>query len=100
MTAGEHQELLFTDRVAVVTGAGRGLGREYALLLASRGAAVVGKCHFLIEILFWFVYNSFYLPSVNDLGGGRDGSGGGSAAADEVVAEIIKSGGVAVADYS
>ncbi|XP_017493837.1 PREDICTED: peroxisomal multifunctional enzyme type 2-like, partial [Rhagoletis zephyria] len=86
MTAGhelqpQHQQdgklLTFTGRVAVITGAARGLGREYALLLASRGAAVV----------------------VNDLGGGRDGSGGGSAAADEVVAEITRAGGAAVADY-
>lgn len=53
-------------RVVVVTGAGGGLGREYALLLARSGAKVV----------------------VNDLGGARDGSGGGSAAADGVVTEI------------
>lgn len=37
-------QLAFADRVAVVTGAARGLGREYALLLASRGASIVGEC--------------------------------------------------------
>ena len=65
------------QRVVIVTGAGGGLGREYAKLLASRGARVV----------------------VNDLGGARDGSGSGSAAADGVVAEIIEAGGQAVANY-
>jgi 3-hydroxy-3-methylglutaryl CoA synthase/NAD(P)-dependent dehydrogenase (short-subunit alcohol dehydrogenase family)/putative sterol carrier protein len=69
--------LRFDDRVAVVTGAGAGLGRAYALELAARGAKVV----------------------VNDLGGARDGTGSGSAAADEVVAEIKKNGGEAVANY-
>jgi NAD(P)-dependent dehydrogenase (short-subunit alcohol dehydrogenase family) len=64
-------------RVVVVTGAGGGLGREYALLLAGSGAKVV----------------------VNDLGGARDGSGEGHAAADEVVAEIRDAGGEAVANY-
>lgn len=65
------------DRVIVVTGAGGGLGREYALLLAREGARVV----------------------VNDLGGARDGSGSGSTMADDVVAEIRKAGGLAVANY-
>ncbi|KAA9166009.1 SDR family oxidoreductase [Amycolatopsis acidicola] len=64
-------------RVVVVTGAGGGLGREYALLLASRGARVV----------------------VNDLGGARDGSGAGTSMADTVVGEIRAAGGEAVANY-
>ncbi len=65
-------------RVAIVTGAGAGLGKAYALELARRGARVV----------------------VNDLGGARDGSGEGSAmAADEVVREIVEAGGEAVASY-
>lgn len=67
----------FEGRVAVVTGAGGGLGRSHALLLASRGAQVV----------------------VNDLGGSRDGSGGGSEMADAVVSEIVAAGGEAVANY-
>jgi NAD(P)-dependent dehydrogenase (short-subunit alcohol dehydrogenase family)/uncharacterized OB-fold protein/putative sterol carrier protein len=68
----------FDDRVAIVSGAGAGLGRAYALELARRGAQVV----------------------VNDLGGARDGSGKGSQSpADKVVAEIKKSGGEAVANY-
>ncbi|MGB3356981.1 MAG: SDR family oxidoreductase [Mycobacterium sp.] len=65
------------DRVIVVTGAGGGLGREYALTLAREGARVV----------------------VNDLGGARDGTGSGSAMADEVVKEIKDAGGRAVANY-
>ena len=65
------------DRVIVVTGAGGGLGREYALTLAKEGASVV----------------------VNDLGGARDGTGAGSAMADHVVAEIKDAGGRAVANY-
>jgi len=64
-------------RVAIVTGAGGGLGRSHALALAARGAKVV----------------------VNDLGGSRDGSGAGSEMADAVVAEIVASGGEAVANY-
>ena len=65
-------------KVALVTGAGGGLGRTHALLLAQEGAAVV----------------------VNDLGGARDGSGSGAAAmADAVVAEIQAAGGRAAADY-
>jgi NAD(P)-dependent dehydrogenase (short-subunit alcohol dehydrogenase family)/acyl dehydratase/putative sterol carrier protein len=68
----------FDDQVAVVTGAGAGLGRVYALELAKRGAKVV----------------------VNDLGGARDGSGDGSKGpADEVVDEIKALGGEAVANY-
>ncbi|MFY1621362.1 SDR family NAD(P)-dependent oxidoreductase, partial [Micromonospora sp. WMMD736] len=68
-------ELRFDDRVAVVTGAGRGLGREYALLLASRGANVV----------------------VNDPGGALSGDGSDAGPADTVVAEIRSAGGDAVA---
>jgi len=64
-------------RVVVVTGAGGGLGRDYALLLAENGARVV----------------------VNDLGGARDGTGSGSAMADAVVEEIRSAGGEAVASY-
>ena len=64
-------------RVMIVTGAGGGLGREYALALAAHGARVV----------------------VNDLGGSRDGIGTGSSMADEVVAEIQAAGGEAVANY-
>jgi len=67
----------FDNRVAIVTGAGNGLGRAHALLLASRGAKVV----------------------VNDPGGARDGHGGDSAVADKVVAEIKAAGGQAVANY-
>ncbi len=70
-------ELRFDGRVAIVTGAGNGLGRSHALLLASRGAKVV----------------------VNDLGGGRHGDGKSSAAADKVVEEIRAMGGEAVANY-
>ena len=70
-------EIRFDDRVAVITGAGGGLGKTYALELARRGAKVV----------------------VNDLGGGADGTGGGSAMADAAVKEIGEAGGTAVANY-
>jgi 3-hydroxyacyl-CoA dehydrogenase/3a,7a,12a-trihydroxy-5b-cholest-24-enoyl-CoA hydratase len=70
-------ELRFDGRVAIVTGAGQGLGRSHALLLASRGAKVV----------------------VNDLGGTSTGGGKSSEAADKVVAEIKAAGGEAVANY-
>ena len=65
------------NKVAIVTGAGGGLGRAHALLLAHEGAAVV----------------------VNDLGGARDGTGSGQSMADSVVAEIVAAGGKAVANY-
>ncbi|WP_339913550.1 SDR family NAD(P)-dependent oxidoreductase [uncultured Brevundimonas sp.] len=68
--------LRFDGRVAIVTGAGGGLGRAHALALAARGARVV----------------------VNDLGGARDGSGGSATAAETVVAEIQAQGGEAVAN--
>jgi NAD(P)-dependent dehydrogenase (short-subunit alcohol dehydrogenase family)/acyl dehydratase/putative sterol carrier protein len=73
----EWGAIRFDDRVAIVTGAGAGLGRVYALELAKRGAKVV----------------------VNDLGGARDGTGAGSEAADLVVGEIKAAGGEAVANY-
>lgn len=76
MVAPKNDQLRYDGRVAVVTGAGAGLGREYALLFASRGAKVV----------------------VNDLGGNASGQGK-SNAADKVVEEIRASGGVAVPDY-
>lgn len=66
----------FNNRVAIVTGAGGGLGRAYALALAARGAKVV----------------------VNDLGGARDGTGGSSAMAQAVVDEIVAAGGEAMAN--
>jgi NAD(P)-dependent dehydrogenase (short-subunit alcohol dehydrogenase family) len=67
----------FTGQVAVVTGAGRGLGRVYAIELARRGASVV----------------------VNDLGGTMGGEGSDVSVADKVVEEIAESGGVAVASH-
>ncbi|MDH3301460.1 MAG: SDR family oxidoreductase [Acidimicrobiia bacterium] len=69
-------DLGFDGKVAIVTGAGGGLGREHALEFARRGARVV----------------------VNDLGGAVDGTGGSTGPADEVVAEIEALGGEAVAD--
>jgi len=66
----------FKGRVAIVTGAGGGLGRQHALALAARGAKVL----------------------VNDLGGARDGSGGSLSAAEAVVAEIRAAGGEAMAN--
>lgn len=66
----------FNDQVAIVTGSGNGLGRSHALELAKRGAKVV----------------------INDLGGARDGTGGGSEAAQEVVALIKANGGDAIAN--
>ncbi|HEX5064230.1 MAG TPA: SDR family NAD(P)-dependent oxidoreductase [Kofleriaceae bacterium] len=71
------KELRFDGKVAIVTGAGGGLGRSHALLLASRGAKVV----------------------VNDLGGSFTGEGKSGTAADKVVAEIKEKGGEAVANY-
>ena len=66
----------FDGRVAIVTGAGNGLGRQHALALAERGAKVV----------------------INDLGVTRDGSGGSLSTAQQVVAEIAAAGGTAVAN--
>jgi len=71
-------DIRFDGKVAIVTGAGGGLGRCHALDLAKRGAKVV----------------------VNDLGGSVDGSGGGSEAAQKVVAEIKAAGGEAIANGS
>ena len=70
-------QLTYDGKVAVITGAGGGLGRQHALLLASRGALVV----------------------VNDLGGTVDGSGADSSAAQKVVDEIRAAGGEAVANH-
>ena len=67
----------FTGRVAIVTGAGAGLGKDYAIELAKRGAKVV----------------------VNDLGGSRDGAGSSDAAANKVVDEIKAAGGEAVPNF-
>ena len=68
---------LLDGKVAIITGAGGGLGRAHALLLAKEGAAIV----------------------VNDLGGSRDGQGGAHAMADQVVKEIKAAGGQAVPNY-
>jgi NAD(P)-dependent dehydrogenase (short-subunit alcohol dehydrogenase family)/acyl dehydratase len=71
------EALRYDGKVAVITGAGNGLGRAHALMFGVRGAKVV----------------------VNDLGGGRHGGGQSSAAADKVVDEIRSLGGIAVANY-
>ena len=71
------EPITFDGRVAIVTGAGGGLGRGYAMELARRGARVV----------------------VNDLGGAVDGSGSSRSAADVVVDDIVAAGGEAVANY-
>ena len=68
---------LLTGKVAIITGAGGGIGREHALYFAKEGAKVV----------------------VNDLGGDRAGGGKGSDMADKVVAEIKAAGGEAVPNY-
>jgi NAD(P)-dependent dehydrogenase (short-subunit alcohol dehydrogenase family) len=70
-------DIRFDGRVAVITGAGGGLGKTYALEFARRGASVV----------------------VNDLGGSADGRGGSSSMADATVKEIVEAGGKAVANY-
>ena len=69
--------MMLKDKVAVVTGAARGIGREIALLLAKHGAKVV----------------------VNDYGGGSDGAGDARGPADDVVNEIKGQGGQAAASY-
>jgi NAD(P)-dependent dehydrogenase (short-subunit alcohol dehydrogenase family) len=71
-------KVTFDGKVAIVTGAGGGLGRTHALLLASRGAKVV----------------------VNDLGGAADGTGSGNTMAEQVCEEIKKAGGEATPDYN
>lgn len=71
-------ELRYDGEVAIVTGGGRGIGADYARMLAARGCRVL----------------------VNDLGAGVSGERIGESAADEVVSEIVRAGGVAVADRS
>ena len=73
-----YMTISFNDKVAIVTGAGGGLGRCHALEFAKRGAKVV----------------------VNDLGGSVDGTGGSSEAADKVVDEIKAMGGEAISNGS
>src|SRR4051812_40791083 len=68
--------LVYDGQVAIVTGAGGGLGRSHALEFARRGARVV----------------------VNDLGGAVDGTGGSATAAERVVAEVVAAGGEAVSN--
>jgi NAD(P)-dependent dehydrogenase (short-subunit alcohol dehydrogenase family) len=70
-------DIRYDGRVAIITGAGGGLGKTYALMLASRGAKIV----------------------VNDLGGKPDGSGASHSMADDVVKEIKAGGGEAIANY-
>ena len=70
-------DIRFDDRVVIVTGAGGGLGKTYALDFASRGAKVV----------------------VNDLGGASDGTGASASMADQVVKEISEAGGTAVSNH-
>src|SRR3954447_21539066 len=72
-----RQMIDFTDQAVIVTGAGRGLGRLYALDLARRGASVV----------------------VNDLGGRMHGEGADTSVADQVVEEIERNGGEAVTSH-
>lgn len=72
-----ESDIRFDDQVVIITGAGTGLGRAYALLFAARGASVI----------------------VNDLGGDVHGQGGGKNSADQVVDEIKAAGGQAVACY-
>ena len=69
---------LLDGKVVVITGAGGGIGREHAIAMAKEGAAIV----------------------VNDLGGARDGTGGGSTMADQVVEEIKALGAEAAANYN
>ncbi|WP_038203244.1 SDR family NAD(P)-dependent oxidoreductase [Xenophilus azovorans] len=76
MSSSTEPRIDFTGRVAIVTGAGGGLGRQHALALAARGAKVV----------------------VNDLGGAVDGQGGSASAAQKVVDEIRAAGGEAIAN--
>jgi NAD(P)-dependent dehydrogenase (short-subunit alcohol dehydrogenase family) len=77
MRGAQMADLGFDGKVAIITGAGGGLGRSHALELAKRGALIV----------------------VNDLGGSVDGVGGSEAAAQKVVDEITAAGGEAVANY-
>jgi NAD(P)-dependent dehydrogenase (short-subunit alcohol dehydrogenase family) len=76
-TDGKETHMMLKDKVAVVTGAGGGIGRGIALLLAKEGAKVV----------------------VNDLGGSATGEGRDATPADKVVAEITAAGGTAVSNY-
>src|SRR5438045_3158390 len=68
---------LLDGKVAIITGAGNGIGRSHALLFAKEGASIV----------------------VNDVGGPRDGSGADTTPADTVVKEIVAAGGKAVANH-